>query len=199
MKIENILINFGILSQSYFLFYGYLNNLYGYFFENFLFLFFIFLISLKWDKMKFNNWSFGLVIIFFTLHSSGIFGYYNHSPFPFPFDWILHFFGMFTLSFVLLNWLGTNIITCSLVVLAVLGVGSLIETIEYFGYLTLGEGEGLLFRGSGDIDDINHVGGGWINPMIDLMFNTLGSLIGLVVFLLSRLEVKENERRRTIR
>ena len=188
-NIKNKLIFLGIFSQVAFLFYGFLASEYGYYFENSLTIFLIILLDLKWDKMKINNWTFGLVLTFFSLHASGIFGFYNISPFPIPFDWILHFFGMFVLSIVLLNWLGTNAVTCSLVILAVLGVGSLIETTEYIGYLGLGEGEGLLFYGSGDIDDINYVGGGWINTMVDLIFNTLGALIGLFVFMLSRLDV----------
>jgi len=189
MKIKNKLIFIGIISQLAFLFYGFLASEYGYYFENFLCIFLIGVMDLKGDKLKLNNWTIGLALLFFALHSSGVFGFYNLSPFPVPYDWILHFFGMFVLSIILLNWLGTNVVTCSLVILAVLGVGSLIETTEYLGYLGLGEGEGLLFYGSGDIDDINYVGGGWINTMVDLVFNTLGSLLGLFVFMLTRLEV----------
>ena len=77
----------------------------------------------------------------------------------------------------------------ALIFLASLGVGALIEQMEYIGYLKFGTGEGLLrFGGLGDttvneeqLRAMDIIGGGWINTMIDLNYNFLGSLIGLVI------------------
>ena len=68
---------------------------------------------------------------------------------------------------------------------ATMGVGSLVEMTEFWGYLYLGEGDGVLFFGGGDTDPvlINEVGGGWINAMEDLVNNFLGGLLAIIIFI----------------
>ena len=75
-----------------------------------------------------------------------------------------------------------------IIFLAALGVGSLIEETEFLGFLKFGTGEGLLkFGGLGDtplndemLRDIDIIGGGWINTMWDLTYNSLGALFGVI-------------------
>ena len=191
MKRFDLISAIGVAFQLGMIMIGLVTKQYGYFFENFVFIGLIIFLDIKQNTFKINFKTFTLTILFFSMHSLAIFGLYANSHLPIPYDWIIHFFGMFVLSIVLLNWLGKDFLMCALIILACLGVGSLIENIEYFGYLNLGEGDGLLFYGSGDIDDINHVGGGFENVNIDLFMNLFGSLLGLIVFLIRRVEVKK--------
>jgi uncharacterized membrane protein YjdF len=72
-----------------------------------------------------------------------------------------------------------------LAVLASLGVGSVIEISEYVGFLFVGEGEGFFyFGGTGDITQKENTDGAWVNSSIDMIFNLIGSLAGLSIFLI---------------
>jgi len=55
----------------------------------------------------------------------------------------------------------------------VLGLSALHELYEYFGALLLGEGEGVLFIGAGDLDQ-------W-DTQKDMLNNVIGALIGLLI------------------
>jgi len=73
-----------------------------------------------------------------------------------------------------------------IVLLISLGIGSLIELIEFIGYLKLGVGDGLFYYGGiGDtgvnLRAMDAVGGGWLNTMWDLVYNLFGSLLGIVL------------------
>ena len=85
-----------------------------------------------------------------------------------------------------------NIFLLFIVLLVSLGIGSLIENLEFGGYLFLGEGEGGLYFGEGDAapgvdtDMRNIAGGGWFNAMWDLVFNLLGALAAIIAMLIHR-------------
>ena len=51
------------------------------------------------------------------------------------------------------------------------GIASTIEIVEFVGYATLGEGEGILFYGTGDF-------GEWNNISWDLISNMIGAIVG---------------------
>ena len=90
-----------------------------------------------------------------------------------------------------------------MIVLSSLGIGSLIETSEFLGFLKFGFGEGFLkFGGLGDtpltestLRDLDIIGGGWINTMWDLFYNTLGSLFGAIFMYVLYLYKNKNDKK----
>ena len=72
----------------------------------------------------------------------------------------------------------------------VLGMSAFHELFEYAGAEILGEGEGVLFMGAGDIDE-------W-DTQKDMRNNVLGALIGLIIYFVkkgrSQRELNELER-----
>jgi MFS superfamily sulfate permease-like transporter len=133
------------------------------------------------------------------LHISGVFGYYNISPVPLQWDHITHFAGIFSITTLffqysrqyLSNKLSPrNISIMLLVLLAGLGIGSIIETCEYSGFMMFGFGEGGFMFGAGDSykgiqsvteNDLNVVGGGYFNTMWDLIWNFIGAIIAVAI------------------
>ena len=172
--------------------------------ESLFFIAFIFLCLWQWNNMKLTHTSFSLLIIALFLHCAGVFGFYSESPLPFAWDHVTHFFGIFAVNIFLFHFFEdrlqkgktfNNLFVLFIVLLASLGVGSLIENIEFSGYTFLGEGEGVLYFGVGDgtlssnmeaidTDMMNFAGGGWFNAMWDLVFNLLGAITGVIVMLL---------------
>src|SRR3989344_98661 len=76
-----------------------------------------------------------------------------------------------------------------------LGVGALIEQIEFLGYLNSDGARTFFYVGdAGDtgvggftqieLKEIDAVGGGWLNTMWDLMYNFLGAVMGIIVALI---------------
>src|SRR3989344_9622307 len=164
------------------------------------------------EKLKLPKISFCLVIFALFLHNAGIFGFYGSSPVSLPWDHVTHFVGLFAVGIFFFNYFKnqinfnhlcsfSNFFILFIILLASLGIGSLIENIEFTGYLTLGNGEGGLMYGEGDgiidiadTDMINIAGGGWFNAMRDLVVNLLGALLGILIMVLSeKLKIKFNK------
>ncbi len=150
---------------------------------SFLFLFY--------KKFKLDKSIFVLIFIALLLHNFGLFGFYNNSPIYFSYDKLTHFFGGFALNFMFLNYLKAyfnkskqdNIILAIFSILITLGVGSIIEIIEYLGYIILGQGEGFFyFGGTGDLGINQDSFSPWINSSFDMIFNLIGSLFGIIVY-----------------
>ena len=154
-------------------------------------------------NLRLNRIPFSFLIMALALHTSGVFGWYGASPFFIQYDHITHFVGLLVVSILVYNFLSQyftknkvhNFIILVMILLVSLGIGSLVEEIEYIGYLKLGTGQGLLrFGGLGDtpFDDENLramdiQGGGWINTMIDLNYNFIGALSGtLLMYLINK-------------
>ncbi len=81
-----------------------------------------------------------------------------------------------------------TLILILLVFFVTLGVGSVVENVEYVGYLLLGPGEGGLKFGTGDVSNVEDVErgieitvGGWYNTMRDLINNLVGAAIGTIL------------------
>jgi len=64
--------------------------------------------------------------------------------------------------------------------LAAMGVGAIVELYEFAGYLSMGEGEGGLGKGAGDVTG-TWISADWLNTMWDLVYNVFGAIIGLVI------------------
>jgi uncharacterized membrane protein YjdF len=122
-----------------------------------------------------------LYCIAVLLHTSGAWGYYQRSPFPFSFDIAVHFYFAFAGAFLvhqaikhhvpLKNW-QLNLT----VVLFMMGIGALHEIMEYSSYLMLGEERGMLKPKTSYFFDTQR----------DLLNNLLGTILALVLCNLTR-------------
>lgn len=161
---------------------------------------FILFLCFTWKFWRLNVPVYTLFVLSFASHLMGIFGWYNVSPLPIQWDHITHGFPLFTFTIFLYNfarpWMTDsfwNLKTFSillLVFLSGLGVGAIVENIEFAGYLSLGYGEGgLFFGGPGDgvpvtsaqVDVIQEIGGGYINTELDLVWNGFGVFAAMVL------------------
>ena len=162
--------------------------------------FIITLAYILFNKLKLNNLTFFLTCFSIMIHNLGAFGLYSTGFLGIPYDYITHFIGLFTATLIIANllfgYLGKDTPSKKLpffliIFIAGLGVGSIIETIEFSGYLTWGIGEGFFQFGAGDyggLEDLNNmqtiVGGGYFDTMEDLIVNSIGSLLATTFFAL---------------
>ena len=127
---------------------------------------------------------FVLFAIFLVVHCLGLFDAYLLYPFGIEYDyWVHAYFGLVSaliiyrwMRFFLVDFHSSVVIVFTL--LFILGISSLHELYEYFGALLLGEGEGVLFIGAGDLDQ-------W-DTQKDMLNNVIGGLLGLLCLFLSR-------------
>jgi uncharacterized membrane protein YjdF len=116
----------------------------------------IFLVPLLWlgyllrHRLAITPVSYGLFFIAIFWHDLGAFGFYQHSPLPFSWDILVHYFfaipgalilhGALSHHFPALRPWQINVTT----LLFIMGVGAIHEIMEYMSYLTLGEKNGML-------------------------------------------------------
>jgi len=142
---------------------------------------------------------YALVVLSLAAHLMGIFGWYNASPLPIQWDHITHGVPLFTFTVFLFNfvrpwmdrfWSAKTWSVLLLVLLSGLGIGAIVENVEFAGFLALGYGEGGLFLGgpgdglpvtSAQADLIQELGGGYINTELDLVWNGFGVLAAVVL------------------
>ncbi|MBD3259563.1 hypothetical protein GF371_02920 [Candidatus Woesearchaeota archaeon] len=169
----------------------------AYYYESIAFILLLIGFYSFYEKLRLNTPLFILLIIASGVHSLGVFGWYNVSPIGIPWDYVTHFFPFIIVSIFFFHFLSQymsekfsfkTLILIILVFLATLGVGSVVENVEYVGYLILGPGEGGLKFGTGDVSNVKDVErsieitvGGWYNTMNDLINNLLGAAIGTVL------------------
>jgi uncharacterized membrane protein YjdF len=163
------------------------------------FVLFILILHATFSFWRLNIPVYTLIVLSFAGHLMGIFGWYNVSPLPLAWDHITHGFPLFTFTMVLYNfarqwmdrfWSTKTWSLLLLVFLSGLGIGAIVENIEFAGFLALGYGEGGLFLGgpgdglpltSAQADAIQEFGGGYLNTELDLLWNALGTLAAMVV------------------
>jgi hypothetical protein len=143
----------------------------------------------KYDSFKLKGWIFLLIVFGFALHNMGVYGYYNLSPVGLQWDHITHFVGEFVAAIFIYNFFfakgffhtgrGGKLSIYFFVLLATLGVGVLVEFLEFFGYLFVGEGVGIFGHGLGDVNT-EFINSEWFNTMFDFIYNFLGALIGIL-------------------
>jgi uncharacterized membrane protein YjdF len=161
--------------------------------------FLVIVLYFLYKKLKLNVLTYSLVCLAFILHNLGAFGFYDN--FFIPYDYITHFVGIFSITLIIANLLSYYLlkdkkfrtkdwVILLLVVLSGLGVGSLVETIEFGGYLVWGMGEGFFQFGTGDYVALSQetnlvdiVGGGYFDAMGDLVVNLIGALSAVLVYL----------------
>ena len=194
-----------------FLFYGlysYTSGVTDYIADSFIFA--VVLVILFALSKKINITSTGLILIILSsiLHLSGVFGWYNKSPFPIQYDHLTHLVGFFAVSVMLYQAFEKNFTKSKfnnfsilfIILFSSLGIGAFIEQTEYFGYLKFGTGAGLLrFGGLGDtvlneenLRAMDIIGGGWINTMLDLNYNFIGAVSGIILMhLINKFKLKK--------
>ncbi|MEM2916639.1 MAG: hypothetical protein QXT19_04770 [Candidatus Woesearchaeota archaeon] len=188
---------------SYLVFYAiaWINDLAKYYGADIVFsAVFILFLHLTFRFWRLNVPVYTLLVLSFASHLCGIFGWYNVSPIPLQWDHVTHGFPLFSFTIFLYNfarqwmaerfWSTKTWAVLIIVLLSGLGIGAVIENIEFMGYLSLGYGEGgLFFGGPGDgqpittaqMDAIQNLGGGYINTELDLVWNAFGTFAAIIL------------------
>ncbi len=159
---------------------------------------FFFLMFLLWalfflrNKIKLHPFHFFLASLFLLMHDLGMFGTYSNFYFGLEYDLYVHSFFGFVSSLILFRtynlvgpYKGWFIFLA--IIAVVLGFSAFHELFEYAGALTVGEGEGVLFVGAGDIDE-------W-DTQKDMFNNLWGGLIGLGLYSIKRAIYKKKSKR----
>ncbi len=139
-----------------------------------------------YDHLKLDSFTFLMLVIAFALHDMGAFRFYANPPVPFDWDIVTHVFGIYAATLSLYNLILAfakkthHSMLFFLIILAGLGVGVLIEFVEFYGFITTGFGEGFLGRGFGDYDPAI-VSSDYIDTMQDMLWNLVGAVVGFVV------------------
>jgi uncharacterized membrane protein YjdF len=160
--------------------------------------FLIIVLFFLYAKIRLTPISYSLVCFSLIVHNLGTFGFYANPPiFNIPYDVITHILGFFTVTIVIANFLSFSLtkskkfkfndfIVLMMIFLAALGIGAIVETMEFTGYLVWGQGEGFFQFGSGDLNNADLltqvVGGGYFDTMGDLICNMVGALSAVILF-----------------
>lgn len=151
----------------------------------------VMILWLNYRKLHLNVALYSMTMIMLILHNLGTFGFYSNWYFGIEWDFYVHFyFGLF-FSMALFNLLIKELhpkispkLILLLTILITCGVGSMNELLEFTGASVLGEGEGVLFFGTGDT--------GLADTEWDLINNFLGSLLGSFFLFLTHRKVYIN-------
>ncbi len=200
MKQNKLIFILGIVLFLIIAFYSYISQITEYISDALISIAIIVFVFLVRKQLNLTHTSFILLILALLFHDFGVFGFYNVSPILIQYDHFTHFFGLFAISVIIFNLLKqqftnsklANLLLIFIMFTSSLGIGSLVEQVEYIGYLKFGTGPGLLrFGGYGDtpfneadLRAMDIVGGGWINTMLDLNYNFIGAFAGILVMYL---------------
>ena len=198
----------GIAILTAFILYALATGANAFIADNLLFILLTIILALSSDRWRLTTPTFISIIVAFTLHSAGVFGWYNISPLPIAWERITHFFGIMPVTFLLYSylhpffskkcWTPQNARLFLIILTASLGLATLIELSEFYGYLALGLGEGMFLFGYGDSiagktgqELIDVLGGGWINQSWDLTIDLLGAIAALTFMIASHYAFKK--------
>lgn len=134
------------------------------------------------EKIDFHWFAFIMAMFAFNLHHAGLYGTYilgipadNIIHFSTNFAGVLLFYNIFYSSKLFSKTNINKFILMIIIFFFVTGIAAFGEIIEFVGYSTLGEGEGILAYGIGDF-------GEWNDLSWDLISNSIGALTGILVF-----------------
>ncbi|MDD5181919.1 MAG: hypothetical protein PHC66_01960 [Candidatus Nanoarchaeia archaeon] len=169
------------------------------------------ILFLLYERLRMTPETYAAVCLAIIVHNLGAFGFYGNNPIlpSIPYDVITHVMGIFAATLIAANFLShylkvrkdfvaKDIILLCVIFLVGLGIGSVVETMEFTGYLMWGAGEGFFQFGTGDYNGISDcgkltdiVGGGYFDTMEDLIANMFGAaaaviLMGINFFVLKR-------------
>jgi len=156
----------------------------------------MFLFHLRFRFNKLVPLFLGLTFIFHALGFYRIIPYgdgqvamlYGAPQLWYHYDWIVHAGGFFfaTLAACLLFYnpirkgLKSHALASLVFVLAIVGIGALIEVTEFAGFNLVGYGEGFLLLGDGDFALKESV---WDNSSMDQLSNLIGAVSGMIIYL----------------
>jgi len=118
-----------------------------------------------------------LFSLFLLVHCLGMYQYYEKYPLGIEYDYWVHGYFGFISSLMILRWLSmseykfSGLASTISTLVVVLGISAAHELYEFAGAIMLGEGEGVLFIGAGDIDQ-------W-DTQKDMLNNMVGGVIGV--------------------
>jgi uncharacterized membrane protein YjdF len=131
------------------------------------------------DKIRLHPLHFFLLGVLLLLHGFGVFGTYENYYFGLEYDLYVH--GFFGLVLALILYRSYNLVgfyrgwfMYVAIIAVVLGFSAMHEINEYVGALVVGDGEGVLGVGAGDLDN-------W-DAQKDMVNNVVGALIGLGLY-----------------
>jgi uncharacterized membrane protein YjdF len=146
--------------------------------------------------LKFGKTEFTLINLGMIVHLLGFFGAYGWTAKFIAYDNLVHLFNGVVLAYLVFNYIvrtfeskkevrkvfDAHIKTVIFLVIAMAIVVSIsVEMTEFFGFLFLGEGDGLFFTGSGDADGTS-IYGNYIDAMDDILSNIVGATLGAFVY-----------------
>jgi len=156
----------------------------------------MFLLHLKFRFNRYVPLFLGLTFIFHALGFYRIIPYgngqmamlYGAPQLWYHYDWIVHVGGFFFATLTACILFYNPIRKCAksyafaslIFILAIIGIGSLIEITEYAGFNLVGYGEGFLLLGDGDFAVKESV---WDNSSMDQLSNLIGAMTGMIIFL----------------
>lgn len=161
------------------------------------FLTFIFLIN-RW--LKLGKVGFILFNIALLVHNMGTFGFYSWTWKIFAYDNVVHLASSTVAAYIIFNFIARKLhikknqrvkytvvdehkaIFIFLVIASVAMLGTIVELIEYIGFMYFGPGEGILFVGAGDSGGVEDVAGQYLDTMEDIVVNSIGSVIGTLLY-----------------
>jgi hypothetical protein len=153
-------------------------------------------------KHPVNRFTAFLAGFVFVPHIAGNYGLYELASLNYHYDWIVHFLTSFFSSLMMLNFLFhkdyflKKFFIASLIAVSItMTFGAVIEISEYWGFRTIGLGEGYLGFGEGD-NSQNF--GPWENSSLDSTLNFIGSLFavaayGIFAIIKDRLRAKKQD------
>lgn len=205
-KLLNATTILSIVIFLVFMLYSYLANLWPYYtFDACALIILTLILYFGYKNWNLNLPVFTMLMLGFVLHLCGVFGWYYKSPISLSWDHITHIVPMFALTCIFFCFAtrfmnrkfltGKNLRVFAIILLAGLGSGVIIELVEFTGFMAFGFGEGGLFFGTGDacpgqgtitsIEQIEEYGVGYFNTMWDLIWNIMGTLLAMIVMIIS--------------
>jgi uncharacterized membrane protein YjdF len=135
------------------------------------------------DRINLHPVHYALFGVFLFLHFAGVFGWYESYPLGVEYDhWVHGWFGFVASLIVLRAYYFYGVYPPVLIAVAtvalILGFSAFHELFEYAGAMAVGEGEGVLFIGAGDLDE-------W-DTQKDMLNNLIGGVLGVVCFYTSK-------------
>ena len=138
-----------------------------------------------------NKTGFILINLGIALHMLGSQGFYGQTIMFLGYDKIVHFTNGLAIAYAVTNYLihtieikhkakTATIIFLALSVTTMLGV--VMELNEFVGYVYFGEGEGVFMPGDGDVQTLYGEDGFYVDTMMDIIFNTIGAIAGLLIY-----------------
>lgn len=161
--------------------------------------FLIFVIAVnRWLRLGLTG--FILLNLALLTHNLGAYGLYTTTYLGLGFDKYQHFLSSGVAAYIVFNFLAHKLHvskhtttnntlvddhTTTLVILVIASVtllGVSIEFLEFSGYALFGEGEGVLLAGDADSTPLYGGDGNYVDTITDLLANTLGAIIGSILY-----------------